>query len=72
MPHTMEMGMEMEMGCQLVLRKYFIHKNDSELKSVEQILLQKSEFTPLCTCTVRLEMTCSDDGGGNSWLLPTV
>ena len=21
---------------------------------------------------VRLEMICSDDGGGNSWLLPTV
>ena len=66
------MEMEMEMDCQSVLRKYFVHKNDSELKSVEQILLQKSEFTPLCTCTVRLEMTWCDDGGGNSWLLPTV
>ena len=45
----MEMLMEIEMDCQSVLRKYSIHKNDYELKSVEQILLQKSEFTPLCT-----------------------
>ena len=32
----MEMEMEMEMDCQSVLRKYSIHKNDYELKSVEQ------------------------------------